>query len=491
MNINLSAEDITKIANYISDFSGSYCHQVAEEEIPHILRFWDEEKSWLYNEVFNHQLILEKEFEFINSTEIIKNNVANLYSLEFAKTFLYNYSGPTKKAIKYVPYEHAAEFFSLLDDRYLCSNIYTGPTFYIELPSTGKPYKIQNGCKVMRVLQKIAQEFEYPGFEEFRRAHSLCLNQKKITGTICLSIHPLDYMTMSDNYAGWDSCMSWINEGEYRQGTVEMMNSPYVIVAYIKEKEDKKYNDVLWNSKKWRQLFVVSPEIIMGIKQYPYYNEEFNTTVLFWIKSLMEKAGYNNYTEHFYNFTGAYNQQFIPECVNSPINLQFPMNCMYNDICRDVTTYMFVSKNIPKQFVMELSGVSECMNCGEIISQDDCDPGYLWCFDCFGQRRCYDCGDIYSIDELTRTPNGHYICEYCLNDNYDRCRNCDELTETPHYVYVHQKDDVFMSEIALCDECFETIKPYLSDTNHNIFIDENTPEELYEILEDCGLIVNR
>ena len=38
---------------------------------------------------------------------------------------------------------------------------------------------------------------------------------------------------MSDNNSGWESCMSWRNNGCYRRGTVEMMNSPYVIVAYL------------------------------------------------------------------------------------------------------------------------------------------------------------------------------------------------------------------------------------------------------------------
>ena len=42
---------------------------------------------------------------------------------------------------------------------------------------------------------------------------------------------------MSDNDYGWDSCMGWMNEGEYRLGTVEMMNSPCIVVAYIDGEE--------------------------------------------------------------------------------------------------------------------------------------------------------------------------------------------------------------------------------------------------------------
>ena len=76
----------------------------------------------------------------------------------------------------------------------------------------------------MRVLSKIATAYNLPGFEDFRIAQSLVTNQANLKGYITLSIHPLDYMTMSDNNCGWDSCMSWQEEGCYRQGTVEMMN---------------------------------------------------------------------------------------------------------------------------------------------------------------------------------------------------------------------------------------------------------------------------
>ena len=49
------------------------------------------------------------------------------------------------------------------------------------------------------------------------------------------------------------------DEGSYRLGTVEMMNSPMVICAYLSGKNQMDINGVYeWNSKKWRAWAIVS-----------------------------------------------------------------------------------------------------------------------------------------------------------------------------------------------------------------------------------------
>jgi hypothetical protein len=97
----------------------------------------------------------------------------------------------------------------------------------------GKVLKIRNGSRPMRSIRKIAESYGIEGFEHFMNKHSECLNQKSLKGTVHMSIHPMDYMTMSDNNEGWESCMSWANDGCYKQGTVEMMNSPCAVVGYL------------------------------------------------------------------------------------------------------------------------------------------------------------------------------------------------------------------------------------------------------------------
>ena len=68
------------------------------------------------------------------------------------------------------------------------------------------------GMKTTKMIHKVAEILGLSEeYEAFRLAHSRILNTKTLKGTLCLSIHPMDYMTMSDNTYDWSSCMSWRN----------------------------------------------------------------------------------------------------------------------------------------------------------------------------------------------------------------------------------------------------------------------------------------
>lgn len=138
-------------------------------------------------------------------------------------------------------------------------NKYTAETISILLPS-GKVYKVQTGCKVMKALQALAKAFDMAeAFEPIRLKQSQLMNEHKDrTVTLCLSIHPLDYLTASYNNNDWRSCMNF-SDGEYRRGVIEMMNSPYIVVGYLKSKSKNTYFAVpsgpaYWNSKEWREF---------------------------------------------------------------------------------------------------------------------------------------------------------------------------------------------------------------------------------------------
>ena len=103
----------------------------------------------------------------------------------------------------------------------------------------GKKYP--EGARLMSTLQKVNKDYHFISqslFEDFRNLVSRFTQTKRTKGTFVLSIHPLDYMTMSDNRSNWSSCMSWKDCGSYRVGTVEMLNSPYVVVGYTKGEDD-------------------------------------------------------------------------------------------------------------------------------------------------------------------------------------------------------------------------------------------------------------
>ena len=218
-------------------------------EVESLLIPWQREKSSRLFSLLGKNLILKKKVFYEIGEEEIKSEINDLI---FNHPFGENYRKVIGDSLCYDEWSNA---IYLLNSIYYVDNIYTGKTFEISLPN-GKKYRVQKGCKILKALQKISSAFNISDFEDFRIKHSQILNQRKIEGNLCLSINPLDYITMSDNDCGWDSCMSWVEDGEYKLGTVEMMNSPCVLVAYL-ESEDSKYelpNGFRWSNRKGRGL---------------------------------------------------------------------------------------------------------------------------------------------------------------------------------------------------------------------------------------------
>ena len=215
----LTDKDKDLITNYIEAYAGSL-----RAELEYVLRFWDKSKYKYLTNMFGDKLILKKEIEFEKDfSELLSemyNKVSSGYSECKCKSFIDFWRKLiSDKSDLWKANSVSRELSILISDEVLTRNRVES-SFEIEIE--GKTLKIQRGQRAVNAITKIAKAFNCPQeyIEEFRLAHSLVLNQKKTKGTLCLSIHPLDYMTMSDNRAGWSSCMSWRDDGCYRQGTV-------------------------------------------------------------------------------------------------------------------------------------------------------------------------------------------------------------------------------------------------------------------------------
>ena len=176
---------------------------------------------------------------------------------------------------------------------------------------TSKPLELKSDMKLMRMMAKIVDWFELDkeAFEQFRILHSRVLNDRMINANITLSIHPLDYLTMSDNACDWESCMNWYQGGDYRLGTVEMMNSPVILEAYVESEHpycpiDR--DNRTWSNKRWRCLYIVNKDIITEIKQYPYNNIYLRDYVLNKIKQLAEQNMGWHYDDKMYEYKDSY-----------------------------------------------------------------------------------------------------------------------------------------------------------------------------------------
>lgn len=284
-------------------------------------------------------------------------------------------------------------------------------TIYVPYNDTDS-IRIQKGEKTMRVIGKIVRTcfpFLLEEYEEFRLEISRIFNSSKLEGDLCISIHPLDYMTMSDNSSRWSSCMSWEDIGDYRAGTVEMMNSESVVIAYLKsDSEEYVKEDVHWNSKKWRSLFIVTNGAIVSVKGYPFQNEFLSKTVLEWLKELYNKEYYNTIdtddfaTAELHTLTGRETGLFTT-------------NNMYNDF-GTTTHYGYLSSswsNMPFHSI-NYSGVLSCMSCGQLWDTEDSSNRYC-------KVNCDECldpdDDDYEEEEEEENTYDDYTSDYIYEDD--------------------------------------------------------------------------
>lgn len=428
--------------------------------VPYLLREWDAEKKYLFENVFDGQLILSQKVTFSKCLEQIEteigNNWSNTLSCEgqmFWRDFRDFCQNKRRELYGKRPFwdcdltaeerEEEINWFAcekILTDSVMASNEIR-EEFVINLPKedgTFRPYKVQKGTRPIRVLSRLNKAFNFgteEGLKDIAVWQSQFLNNKRLEGKICLSIHPLDYMTMSENNCDWTSCMNWPEDGCYRGGTIEMMNSPMVIVAYLESKDpllmdlgwnsETNHRDWLaWNSKKWRTLIVVNEKGIFSVKGYPYQHKEMTQFVMNWIASLLKDRTFREVREFepFHDF---------PINEETGLVIQPRTGRMYNDFgcCKHYT--MLDNAYLETLEVGELnycsfnySGASECMHCGSLYRGDNL-GAY---FDGEGRLACRDCGAF--TEELI-------YCE-CCGEGYP------------------EEDGIWVGDSFVCQYCFET-----------------------------------
>lgn len=433
----LTAIDKTKIDKYIGYCVGDHA------DLEYLLSEWDKRKELLFHK-FGDQFIISKEVTITKGLHELAcdmNDVIWGDHSDFIRRINrlvvdldeFESNDPEMRTIRW-DQRPSKKFGQLLEPVILAENKCPS-AFALTIPDTGEVIKICAGAKVTKILNKIAKAYfgdKYieEEYEDFRLRHSQILNQKALKGTFCLSIHPLDYMTMSDNNCDWDSCMSWLNDGCYRQGTVEMMNSPMVVVGYLTASEEMSLpyhgdgtEDLRWNNKKWRQLFIVDNNIISNVKAYPYRNDSLTKTGIDWLRELM---GAENYFDEYCDWESGWCAMLDDKSYSFE-----PETCyMYNDFENSNGLFCYVGKNCPPYYQFCYSGASECMNCGKLNCDFGGEETRLVCYDCEPSYYCAECGDHYYSSDDMYELDGEYYCEYCYND----VATIDSITDEVHHV---------------------------------------------------------
>ncbi len=405
----LTENDFEMMDTWIENCLDSYSGYNSKLYIKSILREWSEQKERLFAK-FGEKLILDKVIEVPRSQDELHRMLNDSVAIQQLNYYLN----------RFIRYTFSNYDLMIENDEFLTNSLINERSF---VDHSGKKHVFNKGCKTMKYISKLIESFSENDYiitakqylEEARLEQSRILNGKNTKVRLCLSIHPMDYMTMSDTPYNWDSCMSWANEGCYRMGTVEMMNSPCVIVAYIRGKKTLdvggKYE---WNGKRWRELFVVEPngyDVISEVKAYPYRNTAYTQAVLDWLAELTK-------------------QQKPVEYIQTSIKSRLDTNdfsfyprthLMYNDF--NNTDYYTAKIGLPvrNQYTFTYSGKAQCMHCGSFSCSDEnsllCDE----CNDSSDRAWCACCGcriDLDNEDYFYDENSGDYYCCDCRDEHF-------------------------------------------------------------------------
>ena len=455
----LSEKDKELIDQYIHEYApgasawGGETNWYRWVGIDKVLEPWAIAKNNFLNKIFKDSLILRRPYVYTANVEGLTKDIGDHFKDPEYQT-MNNWWQKMKQSsecdIEVFQPDGITPFNSWLSKWYfvnhcfeantLAANAYNEENLTIVFKKSGKKMKLFKGMKPMKIIRRFIEEANGPEdiFDAFRNWHSRLLNQKHMDGELCLSIHPLDYMTMSDNDSNWQSCMRWAHgHGDYRAGTLECLNSPYIIVAYLhnpsKPWHDENDYGWTWNNKQWRELFIVQEGVINEIKGYPYQDENLTNTCLMWIKELAEKELNWTYEPEEKNV-----KKEIPYG-NDEIYLSFdPTQYMYNDmgtlnihrgrinptVLLDPHKYHCIDRKYPQaerwSYIIDVpyGGTATCMCCGNVIDLENATTSVL-CEECDAVRRCACCGEVIYDDSESYwiEEKDDYVCYDCWCDN--------------------------------------------------------------------------
>ena len=292
----------------------------------------------------------------------------------------------------------------------------------------GKRVKFNKGTKVTKLFRFFVNESE---LDILIKKYATIFNQKTIKGDLCLSVHPLDYFSVSDNQCGWNSCFS-VHDGSYRISTTGLLTSPNTMVAYLSSEdvEYEAYNmSMTWNNKKWRTYVTMSHDqktFHIG-REYPYSNPALRQKVVEMIADL----------------TGLEYQEVDREIyINTP-------DAFYND----GFYHLYEATNIEDDEHIDELDIAEdcyCMECGTTYDLEGVNG--ICCISCHPE--CHE-------DYTYVSSCGEYVCE-CCSPKLTYCQECNEVyigeDEPLAEVYYRKEDRYYITE--MCSRCLKDAMEY-------------------------------
>lgn len=337
----------------------------------------------------------------------------------------------------------------------------------------------------MKLLK--AFKFFEPNKAALRNIQDMASNiiqENEIKGTLCFSVHPLDFLSSSENTYNWRSCHSL--DGEYRSGNLSYMVDDTTFMVYLKGADNQalsRFGEISWNSKKWRMLIHGTDDIIFAGRQYPFSSKSGIDTVLNIYNNLILDEQRPSISSKYSSWRADYVDTYVPydatdmsdtrdlnglylvyanQLVEINKVVKEAYNTLnYNDVLKSTCykypyyavsdSYAYHSLDDLLERPVVVGGEIPCLHCGqELISN----PETMRCDDCeleFGTEEndvystCDCCGArIYVDDAMSVGDYGDLICDSCFQSHAFVCECCGGV--------YYEADKVFIPDPRCEDE---------------------------------------
>lgn len=356
---------------------------------------------------------------------------------------------------------------------------------------------IQKGTKIIKAFKYFIDNKEF--LDDIQNRASMIIQEEKITGKLCLSVHPLDFLSSSENTHGWRSCHSL--DGDYRAGNISYMGDGVTFMCYLKSENDAILpnfpHDLPWNNKKWRMLMFLSQErtMLFAGRQYPF---ELDNILLNKIKQIVIDLGLLR-NEHY----AWCDENSVSEWVDKKIDFDkdlgyefgpyipigngrirkfrsiikdSPNSCHYNDLLYSsyyTPKYCFnknIYYNIPdyKDYVCLIGHPTMCLSCGKhLLDPHRTDSEQMVCEYCEDECRpagvgyCEHCGSWVRDEENYHFIEGELYCETCYPEVGAYCENCNRN-------YFYNDLHLINKSRFFCTTCMGKKNLYINSTNDEL-----------------------
>lgn len=365
------------------------------------------------------------------------------------------------------------------------------------LNTTGR--QIPDGMKLIKAFKFF--ETDKKVLRDLQDKASILIQENKLSGKLCFSVHPLDFLSSSENTYNWRSCHAL--DGEYRAGNLSYMVDNTTFMVYLKGADGVHLPsfgpDVKWNSKKWRMLIHAQEydEIMFAGRQYPFRSFDGMTQALRIYNNLYQQdRGVDSYSSRYkyQEWRADYVNGYVPYDA-APDSLPCELESKYiiynnrlvdlaevvrpgqgalnyNDVlfstCYEFPYYTILnpwgyhSINALKEQPIIVGGEVICLHCGQVgvtntetMRCDDCEMDYGYEEnDTYGSCTC--CSRRIYLDDAHYV--GRYeepVCDSCFRELCFICDECGEMhfNEDQNYIKFADGTDGYV-----CNACYESLR---------------------------------